>query len=91
MTSRGSTPLLGVVKLYPNENLVADVFPVPDDLTFYNSYMSTVQKIKYGTPSDDVPWSQIWGYVKSRPTSVISDVRDAIKLQFRNQSHYNII
>ncbi len=77
--------------LYPHENLIADVFPVPDNVTFHNSHMSTVQKIKYGTLSDDTPWSQIWGYVKSRPTSVISDVRDAIKLQFRNQSYYNII
>lgn len=37
------------------------------------------------------PWGQIWGYAQSRPTSVFDEVRDAIKLQFRNQSHYNII
>lgn len=77
--------------LYPHENLIEDVFPVPNSMTFHKSYMTVVQKIKYGTPLDDAPWSQIWGYVKSRPTSVISDVRDAIKLQFRNQSYYNII
>ena len=64
---------------------------VPDDMTFYKSHMTVVQKIKYSTLSDDVPWSQIWGYVKSRPTSVVSEVRDAIKLQFRNQSYYDII
>lgn len=77
--------------LYPHENLIANIFPVPDDMIFCKSFMSTVQKIKYGTPSDNIPWSQIWGYVKSRPTSVVSEVRDAIKLQFRNQSYYNII
>ena len=77
--------------LYPHENLVADIFPVPNGVTFYKSYMTSVQKIRYGTPSDDRPWGQIWGYAQSRPTSVFDEVRDAIKLQFRNQSHYNII
>ena len=77
--------------LYPNEKLSDSAFQVPDDMTFYKSHMTVVQKIKYGTLSDDTPWSQIWGYVKSRPTSVVSEVRDAIKLQFRNQSYYNII
>lgn len=77
--------------LYPNEKLSDSTFQVPDDMTFYKSHMTVVQKIKYGTLSDDTPWSQIWGYVKSRPTSVVSEVRDAIKLQFRNQSYYNII
>lgn len=77
--------------LYPNEKLSDSTFQVPDDMTFYKSHMTVVQKIKYGTLSDDVPWSQIWGYIKSRPTSVITDVRNAIKLQFRNQSYYNII
>lgn len=77
--------------LYPDENLIADVFQVPDGVTFYDSYMSTVKQIKYGTPADNRPWSQIWGYVKSRPTSISGDVRNAIKLQFRNQSYYNVI
>ena len=71
--------------------MVADVFPVPNGVTFYKSYMTSVQKMRYGTPSDARPWGQIWGYAQSRPTSVFDEVRDAIKLQFRNQSHYNII
>ena len=61
------------------------------ELHFRRRYMTCEEKIKYDTPAPDCSWSQIWGYVNSRPTSISEDTRDAIKLQLRNQFSYDII
>lgn len=77
--------------LYPNEDVNRHSFPIPDGMDFYKPLMTVSQKMIYDTPVGDRPWGQLWGYAKSRPTSVSDDVRNAIKLQFRNQSYYDMI
>lgn len=60
-------------------------------LNFRKPTMSYYEKIKYDTAEPNCSWGQIWGYMESHPTSVPDDIRDIIKLQFRNQFSYDII
>lgn len=77
--------------LYPHEKLDKLVVSAPGIIKSDNHYKTAIQKIKYDMAPVGCSWSQIWGYVKSRPVSADGDIRDAIKLQFRNQSRYDII
>lgn len=77
--------------IYPNEKFDKMGFSASGITYSHNDYLTAIQKIKYDIAPSGRPWGQIWGYVKSRPVSTYGDIRDAIKLQFRNQSRYDII
>ena len=62
-----------------------------EKLNFHKPTMTYNEKIKYDIPEPNCSWGQIWGYMESRPTSVPDAVRDAMKLQFRNQFSYDIV
>lgn len=80
-----------VQMLYPSISPSESRFTPSSALLFKRPTMTGDEKIKYDIPEPNRPWSQIWGYVESRPTSVHDDTRVALKWQLHTQFSYDII
>lgn len=80
-----------VQMLYPSISPSESRFTPSSTLSFRRPTMTGDEKIKYDNPEPNRPWSQIWGYVESHPTSVHDDTRAMIKWQLHHQFSYDMI